>query len=76
MRKTGRIFVAVAIASAAFIGSETQASAWGCFAQADDGTYGYSYNFNNKRGAKRRAEAECEARTYEDCYIVSCDPNG
>jgi hypothetical protein len=53
-----------------------EAFAWSCQATADDGTYGYSYNYPNRRGAKQRALAECNARTYDDCYIVDCQRNG
>lgn len=53
-----------------------EAFAWSCQAQADDGTYGYSYNYPNRKRARQRALAECNARTYDECYIVDCQPNG
>lgn len=56
--------------------SVPQAFAWSCQATASDGTYGYSYGYSNRRDAKRRALAECNARTYDDCYIVDCQRNG
>ncbi|TWF54975.1 DUF4189 domain-containing protein [Neorhizobium alkalisoli] len=70
--KTGLAAVAL---SAAFIASNTTAFAWGCIAVSDEGTYGYSYNFNNENGARKRALNECAARTTEDsdCEITECD---
>jgi hypothetical protein len=56
--------------------SVPQAYAWSCQATASDGTYGYSYGYGNRRDARRRALAECNARTYDDCYIVDCQRNG
>ena len=67
--------VAGIFVSALLIASASEALAWGCVAQANDGTYGYSYGFGTKKQAKRRAMAECDARTYDDCYITNCDPN-
>lgn len=57
-------------------GLQTEAFAWGCYAQARDGTYGYSYNYPNKRSAAARALAECSVRTYRRCRVVYCKPNG
>ena len=53
-----------------------QAFAWACQAAASDGSSGYSYNYPNRRGARQRALAECNAQTYDDCYIVDCQRNG
>lgn len=58
------------------LGVAPQAYAWSCQAEADDGTYGYSYNYSNRRDARRRALRECNARTYDKCYIVDCQRNG
>jgi hypothetical protein len=55
---------------------QTEAFAWGCYAQARDGTYGYSYNYPNRRSASARALAECAVRTYRRCRIIYCKPNG
>ena len=31
------------------LGAETEAMAWGCVAVANDGTYGYSYNYGSRK---------------------------
>lgn len=68
--------LALSIASAMLAISAPQVLAWSCQAVASDGTYGYSYGYSNKREARRRALAECNARTYEDCWIDDCQRNG
>jgi hypothetical protein len=35
-----------------------------------------SYNYPNRRAARQRALAECNARTYGECYIVDCQRHG
>lgn len=67
---------AFTLASGMLAFSAPQVLAWSCQAQASDGTYGYSYGYGNRRDARRRAVAECNARTYDDCYIVDCQRNG
>jgi hypothetical protein len=76
MKKRNLFMLAGLLASGMTFSETTSAFAWGCNAVANDGTYGYSYNYPNKRGAMARARAECEARTYRRCRVVSCDPNG
>lgn len=71
--KTSLCFIA---ASSMLMISAAEAFAWSCQATADDGTYGYSYNYPNRRGARQRALAECDVRTYDQCYIVDCQRNG
>lgn len=68
--------LAVSVASAMLAFSAPQVLAWSCQAVASDGTYGDSYGYSNKRDARRRALAECNARTYEDCWIDDCQRNG
>jgi hypothetical protein len=71
-----KLTLASAVVISTFAATIPQAFAWSCQAAADDGTYGYSYNYPNRRGAKQRALAECNARTYDSCYIVDCQRNG
>ena len=54
-----------------------EAFAWSCQATADDGTYGYSYNFDNEGAATQRALDECATRATTDqtCEITECDPD-
>lgn len=61
---------------ATIFGAAPQAFAWACQAQANDGASGYSYNYPNRRGARQRALAECNANTYDRCYIIDCQRNG
>lgn len=68
--------LALSLASGMLAFSAPQVLAWSCQAVASDGTYGYSYGYSNRREARRRALAECNARTYDDCYIVDCQRNG
>lgn len=57
------------------LASNTNAFAWGCIAVSEEGTYGYSYNFNSEDAATERALNECVKRTTEDsvCEITECD---
>lgn len=76
MRYLARPAMFIAVVSG-FVGiGAPQALAWSCQAVADDGTYGYSYNYPNRRSARQRALAECDARTYDQCYIEDCQRNG
>ena len=68
-------FVALVVCGT-FAASAPEAFAWSCQATASDGTYGYSYGYGNRREARRRALAESNARTYDDCYVVDCLRNG
>jgi hypothetical protein len=68
--------LALSLASGMLAFSAPQVLAWSCQAVASDGTYGYSYGYSNRREARRRALAECNARTYDDCWIEDCQRNG
>ena len=59
----------------AFALSNTSALAWGCAAVSEEGTYGYSYSYDNEGAARERALNECANRTSTDsvCEIVECD---
>lgn len=76
MKRKTALALAGVFAMALLADSAPQAFAWGCTAVADDGTYGYSYNYPNKSGARARAKAECNERTNDRCKVVSCDPDG
>jgi hypothetical protein len=52
--------------------TETAAYAWGCTAVARDGAMGYSYGYNTRNAAARRALRECSIRTYRRCRLVAC----
>ena len=75
MKTTMKAALAALVLSAAFSASSTSALAWGCIAVSDEGSYGYSYNFDNEGDARERALNECAARTTEDsvCEITECD---
>ncbi len=74
--KSNLKYALIALMGMGFAASlQTEAFAWGCHAQARDGTYGYSYNYPNRRSAAARALAECASRTYRRCRIVYCEPN-
>jgi hypothetical protein len=75
MLKITRI-AAAGLMFATVFGAAPQAFAWACQAQANDGATGYSYNYPNRRAARQRALAECNARTYCECYIVDCQRHG
>ena len=68
-----------AITAAVFIGgaiaSTGTAHAWGCIAVSENGTYGYSYNYDSQEGAVERALNECATRATTDqtCEITECD---
>jgi hypothetical protein len=66
---------AAALAAAGAFGAAAPAFAWGCVAVSEDGTYGYSYNFNNKGQAIDRALDECATRATTDqtCEITDCE---
>jgi hypothetical protein len=76
MSKKNKFAIAGALGALMLLGVQTEAMAWGCVAVANDGTYGYSYNYGSRKAARQRARQECNARTYDECYITSCDPNG
>lgn len=76
MKISTKIITATFALSAMLAASAPQAFAWACQAEANDGTSGWSYNYPTRRGARQRALAECNARTYDSCYIVDCQRNG
>ena len=53
------------------------AFAWGCIAVSEEGSYGYSYSFDNEDYARERALNECASKTTEEsvCEITECDEN-
>jgi hypothetical protein len=55
--------------------TSTSAYAWGCLAESDEGSNGYSYNYPNKRKAAKRALAECVKRTSTSgwCEVTECN---
>ncbi|MCF3638711.1 DUF4189 domain-containing protein [Rhizobium sp. TRM95111] len=54
--------------------STVEALAWGCVAVSEDGTYGYSYNYDSRDDAVDRALSECAERATTDqtCEITDC----
>ena len=58
----------------ALITSSSAARAWGCIAVSEEGSYGYSYDFDNQEDAADRALAECANRTTTNgtCEITEC----
>ena len=75
MTKYLRIALAAFIASIGAIATSGTASAWGCIAVSEEGSYGYSYNFDNQDDAAERALAECANRTTTSgtCEITECN---
>lgn len=69
-----RIAITAAAFAAATFGTTGTAFAWGCIAVSEDGTYGYSYNFDNEDDATERALNECASRATTDqtCEITEC----
>lgn len=56
-------------------GSTSPAFAWGCVAVSENGTNGYSYNYDNQSDASDRALSECanRATTDQTCEITDCN---
>jgi hypothetical protein len=77
MNKNLRIGLSALAFLAVVISSSGTAYAWGCVAVSENGTYGYSYNYDNKGDAVDRALSECARRATTDqtCEITECDPN-
>ncbi len=75
MKTTMKAALSALVLSVAISASSTSAFAWGCIAVSDEGSYGYSYNFDNEGDARERALNECANRTTEDsvCEITECD---
>ena len=55
--------------------STGSASAWGCIAVSEEGSYGYSYSYNNENAATQKALNECAKHTTTEstCEITECD---
>ena len=55
--------------------NSSPAFAWGCVAVSENGTYGYSYNFDEQSDASDRALVECanRATTDQTCEITDCN---
>ena len=72
--KTTHLAGLIALSLSALTLSSSPAAAWGCVAVAEDGTYGYSYNFDDEDGARERALDECATRATTDqtCEITDC----
>jgi hypothetical protein len=64
-------------ASASLLGaaSSSPVFAWGCVAVSENGTNGYSYNYDNQGDASDRALNECAKRATTDqtCEITDCN---
>lgn len=72
MKRTGLAALVLATALAA---SHSSALAWGCIAVSEEGTYGYSYDYDNEGAARERALTECANRTTTEsvCEITECN---
>lgn len=70
-----RSALAILAVAAALTTSSSTASAWGCIAESDQGSNGYSYQYGDEDGARERALNECANRTSEDhvCEITECN---
>ena len=55
--------------------TSSPALAWGCVAVSENGTNGYSYNYDNQGDASDRALNECASRATTDqtCEITECN---
>lgn len=74
MNRYWRTALAAFIASAGAIAASGNANAWGCIAVSEEGSYGYSYNYDNQEDAADRALNECAAKTTTEstCEITEC----
>ena len=74
MQKTTRVLIAVSALLVSAL-SSSPAFAWGCVAVSENGTYGYSYNFDDQGDASDRALNECanRATTDQTCEITECN---
>jgi hypothetical protein len=75
MNTFARIGLAALISVTALAGASAPAMAWDCIAVSEEGSYGYSYNYDDKGSAIERALNECANRTTSDstCEIVECE---
>ena len=64
---------AITLATCA-VASTGSAYAWGCIAVSEEGSYGYSYEYDNQDDASARALNECAAKTTTEstCEITEC----
>jgi hypothetical protein len=63
MHRSTRIALTLLAVVSAPLAATTPAFAWGCIAVSEEGSYGYSYNFDNQDDAASRALEECAAKT-------------
>lgn len=75
MTSARRTALAALVLTTAFATSQTSALAWGCIAVSEEGSYGYSYSYDNEGDAREKALTECANRTTEEsvCEITECD---
>jgi hypothetical protein len=75
MKSTWRTALLAGMASAAAMSTSSTANAWGCIAVSEEGSYGYSYNFDDRDDAVTRALSECANNTTTEstCEITECD---
>jgi hypothetical protein len=69
-----QIGLAALVVATTGIASTGAARAWGCIAVSEEGSYGYSYNFDNQDDATERALNECSVKTTTEstCEITEC----
>lgn len=69
-----RIGLTALAVTASVFASSGAAHAWGCIAVSEEGSYGYSYNYDNQGDASDRALSECAAKTTTEstCEITEC----
>jgi hypothetical protein len=78
MEKALNTKLRIALTSLVFAGaaifSTGSAMAWGCIAVSEEGSYGYSYNYDDEDAATRRALNECAKKTTTEstCEITEC----
>jgi hypothetical protein len=75
MKTKFRFALVAAIASVTSIAQSGTAHAWGCIAVSEEGSYGYSYNYDDQDDAIERALNECANKTStgSTCEITECD---
>jgi hypothetical protein len=76
MRNLALLMAGGAVACFLTLATAAPALAWGCKAQGNGTSYGYSHSYDNRSDAERRAISECRARPNAgSCYITNCNPN-
>ena len=70
-----KLSLSALLAMAVTSGMSAPARAWDCIAVSEEGSYGYSYDYDSKADAIKRALNECAERTTTDgtCEIVECE---